>query len=38
MTYWDSPTGQYWGWRVAILVQLLPAIIFAAGLPLLPDT
>ncbi|POR34775.1 Glucosidase 2 subunit beta [Tolypocladium paradoxum] len=38
MTYWTGPTGEYWGWRVSVLIQLLPALVFAAGLPFLPDT
>ncbi|PNY25182.1 Glucosidase 2 subunit beta [Tolypocladium capitatum] len=38
MTYWTGPAGEYWGWRVSILIQLLPALVFAAGLPRLPDT
>ncbi|UNI22820.1 hypothetical protein JDV02_008674 [Purpureocillium takamizusanense] len=38
MTFWKGPQGEFWGWRVSILIQLLPAIVFAVGLPFLPDT
>ncbi|KEY75201.1 hypothetical protein S7711_01640 [Stachybotrys chartarum IBT 7711] len=38
MTYWTGPAGEYWGWRVSILLQLLPALIFASGLPFLPES
>ncbi|KAI9151476.1 ASD-3 ascus development protein 3 [Paramyrothecium foliicola] len=38
MTFWTSSAGVAWGWRVSILLQLIPASIFAAGLPFLPET
>ncbi|KAG6081276.1 hypothetical protein E4U16_007631 [Claviceps sp. LM84 group G4] len=39
MTFWtSSEAGKYWGWRVSILIQLFPALIFVIGLPFLPDT
>ncbi|GJN71848.1 ascus development protein 3 [Purpureocillium lilacinum] len=38
MTFWKGPQGEFWGWRVSILIQLFPAAIFAVGLPFLPDT
>ncbi|KAG5980721.1 hypothetical protein E4U55_003722 [Claviceps digitariae] len=39
MTFWtSSETGKYWGWRLSILMQLVPAIIFVTGLPFLPDS
>lgn len=38
MTYWTGPTGDYYGWRVSILLQLLPALTFAAGLPFTPES
>ncbi|KAG6019545.1 hypothetical protein E4U19_007074, partial [Claviceps sp. Clav32 group G5] len=39
MTFWtSSEAGTYWGWRVSILIQLFPALIFVIGLPFLPDT
>ncbi|OAQ78855.1 ascus development protein [Purpureocillium lilacinum] len=31
-----GPQGEFWGWRVSILIQLFPAAIFAVGLPFLP--
>ncbi|CAH0056102.1 unnamed protein product [Clonostachys solani] len=38
MSFWTEPSGIAWGWRISILIQLLPAAIFAAGLPFCPDT
>jgi hypothetical protein len=38
MTFWTGPSGEAWGWRVSILLQLIPALTFAAGLPFLPET
>lgn len=37
-TFWSSDAGRYWGWRVSILIQLVPAVVFITGLPFLPDT
>lgn len=38
MTFWTGPNGKYWGWRVSILFQIVPAVIFAAGLFFVPET
>ncbi|KAG6006535.1 hypothetical protein E4U21_006989 [Claviceps maximensis] len=39
MTFWtSSEAGKYWGWRLSMLMQLIPAIIFVAGLPFLPES
>ncbi|CEJ79843.1 hypothetical protein VHEMI00058 [[Torrubiella] hemipterigena] len=38
ITFWSSAAGQFWGWRVLILVQLLPAGVFAYSLPRLPES
>lgn len=38
MTFWTGPRGDYWGWRVSMLLQLAPAIFFAAGLLFVPET
>ncbi|OAA52965.1 ascus development protein [Cordyceps fumosorosea ARSEF 2679] len=38
ITFWKGDAGEYWGWRVLILMQLLPALAFAAMLPLMPET
>lgn len=38
VTFWKSSVGNFWGWRVLILAQLLPAAIFAARLPCLPES
>lgn len=38
MTFWDTPHGNAVGWRVALAVQFVPAVIFMAGLPFLPET
>ncbi|KAJ9165792.1 General substrate transporter [Coniochaeta hoffmannii] len=38
VTFWTSPHGVYVGWRFSIAVQFIPASVFAAGLPFLPET
>ncbi|KAK3179288.1 hypothetical protein K4F52_009259 [Lecanicillium sp. MT-2017a] len=38
ITFWKGSAGNYWGWRVLILVQLLPALSFAAGLTYIPES
>lgn len=38
VTFWKGTAGQYWGWRMLILVQLLPSLFFAAMLPYIPET
>lgn len=38
MTFWTSPYGQSSAWRWSLSVQFVPALIFAAGLPFLPES
>ncbi|TQS32498.1 hypothetical protein Golomagni_07182, partial [Golovinomyces magnicellulatus] len=38
VTFWKSEIGHFWGWRVLILMQLIPAFIFGSGLPYMPET
>ncbi|KAM0566866.1 hypothetical protein ACHAP6_005511 [Verticillium nonalfalfae] len=38
MTYWTSASGHYYGWRLSICLELVPALTFAAGLPWIPET
>ncbi|CAK7218261.1 hypothetical protein SBRCBS47491_003450 [Sporothrix bragantina] len=38
ITFWDTPRGISIGWRVSMAVQFVPAVIFMAGLPFLPET
>jgi len=38
MTFWTSEAGVYYGWRVSILLQMVPAFTFAVGLPFLPES
>jgi hypothetical protein len=38
VTFWSDPHGIYVGWRFSISVQLIPSLIFAVGLPFLPET
>ncbi|CAK7206179.1 hypothetical protein SEUCBS139899_008964 [Sporothrix eucalyptigena] len=38
ITFWDTPWGNYVGWRVSMAVQFVPAVMFMAGLPFLPET
>ncbi|TVY38729.1 Quinate permease [Lachnellula occidentalis] len=35
---WDSANGNYYGWRLSILVQYIPALIFMIGVPFCPET
>ncbi|KJR84948.1 sugar transporter [Sporothrix schenckii 1099-18] len=38
MTFWDTPHGDAVGWRAALSVQFVPAVLFMLGLPFLPET
>ncbi|PNH45437.1 hypothetical protein VD0004_g2462 [Verticillium dahliae] len=38
MTYWTSASGHYYGWRLSICLELVPALTFAAGLPWIPES
>jgi hypothetical protein len=38
MTFWTSGTGHYYGWRVSILLEVVPALTFGVGLPWIPET
>ncbi|CAK7565225.1 MAG: hypothetical protein SEPTF4163_003137 [Sporothrix epigloea] len=38
ITFWDTPRGVSVGWRVSLALQYVPAVIFMAGLPFLPET
>lgn len=38
MTFWTGPAGEFWGWRVSLLLQLPPAILFGIFLPFIPET
>ncbi|SPO05550.1 related to ASD-3 ascus development protein 3 [Cephalotrichum gorgonifer] len=38
MTFWTGPTGDYYGWRISILLQLIPALTFAFGLSFAPES
>ena len=38
MTFWTSEQGEYYGWRVSLILQIVPALAFAVGLPFLPET
>jgi len=38
VSYWDTPHGLTVGWRFSITLQYIPAAIFCAGLPFLPET
>ncbi|TVY50767.1 High-affinity glucose transporter [Lachnellula cervina] len=35
---WDSANGNYYGWRLSIVVQYIPAFIFMIGVPFCPET
>ncbi|KAK2001485.1 general substrate transporter [Colletotrichum falcatum] len=36
--FWRSRTGEFWGWRLSILLEIVPALIFGLGLPWIPET
>lgn len=38
VSFWDSPHGKLVGWRFSIALQYIPAALFMAGLPFLPET
>ncbi len=38
MTFWTSDAGHYNGWRVSILIEIIPALTFGLGLPWIPET
>ena len=38
ITFWDGSSGDYWGWRVLILLQVIPALAFAGCLANLPES
>lgn len=38
MRFWDSSSGIYYGWRVSILLEIIPALIFGGGLHWIPET
>ncbi|KAF2840780.1 general substrate transporter [Patellaria atrata CBS 101060] len=38
MSHWETPRGNSVGWRVAVCVQYIPAVIFLVGLPFCPET
>ncbi|EFQ36379.1 hypothetical protein CGRA01v4_13736 [Colletotrichum graminicola] len=36
--FWRSRAGDFWGWRLSILLEIVPALIFGLGLPWIPET
>ena len=38
MSWWTGAKGDFYGWRISILLQLIPALIFASGVPFIPET
>ena len=38
VSFWDSPHGKNVGWRFSIALQYIPAAIFMAGVPFVPET
>ncbi|KEZ43406.1 hypothetical protein SAPIO_CDS4578 [Scedosporium apiospermum] len=38
MTFWTGETGDYYGWRVSLLLQMIPALTFGFGLPFVPES
>ncbi|KAL0933613.1 ascus development protein [Colletotrichum truncatum] len=38
MRYWKSEAGIHYGWRLSIILEIIPALIFGIGLPWIPET
>ncbi|TDZ35291.1 Quinate permease [Colletotrichum spinosum] len=38
MSLWRSDVGIFWGWRLSIILEVVPASIFGLGLPWIPET
>ncbi|KAF9880284.1 hypothetical protein CkaCkLH20_02238 [Colletotrichum karsti] len=38
MAFWKTEAGVYYGWRVTILLEIIPALVFGLGLPWIPET
>jgi hypothetical protein len=38
ITFWEGSSGDYWGWRILILLQVIPALGFAGCLRNLPES
>ncbi|TQN64772.1 Sugar transporter STL1, partial [Colletotrichum shisoi] len=38
MRFWRSSAGYFWGWRLSILLEIVPALVFGLGLPWIPET
>ncbi|OHW92392.1 ascus development protein [Colletotrichum incanum] len=38
MRFWTSSVGHFWGWRLSILLEIIPALMFGLGLPWIPET
>ncbi|KAJ0168544.1 putative polyol transporter 4 [Colletotrichum tanaceti] len=38
MRFWQSSVGYFWGWRLSILLEIVPALVFGLGLPWIPET
>ncbi|KAK1964323.1 general substrate transporter [Colletotrichum sublineola] len=36
--FWRSRAGDFWGWRLSILLEIVPALVFGLGLPWIPET
>ncbi len=38
VSHWTTKEGIYYGWRLSVAVQFIPAVIFMLGLPFAPET
>ena len=38
VSFWDTPHGKNVGWRFSISLQYIPAVIFLAVLPFVPES
>jgi len=37
-SHWETPRGNYLGWRLSMSIQFIPAVIFMVGIPFCPET
>ncbi|KAL3302618.1 ascus development protein [Colletotrichum asianum] len=38
MRFWQTGSGHYYGWRLSIMLEIIPAFVFGFGLPWIPET
>ena len=38
VSHWETETGKFYGWRVAMAIQFIPSLVFLAGVGFCPET